>query len=270
VALPAGVAIIMIWGFGAAARNPIVEGYNVAANVAYRVPSGSDALVWLQDAGMPSSSALADPEPTRKQAELMSDPEFWDWSTTDGAETYLRFLIANPRLLLASVSHVIIDGGLRQESLVDRPKLRSVATPGPSFVWPDEASRYTLMLVLGATVTALALASERRLDRRWILPCLLAASSIPHAMLAYNASPLEIARHGVVLALVLVVSSWWALALAADSVLSRCAPLRSRSSAPTDTTTDLWAVPNGWAATSGKLIRALIRRVAAGGGEMPP
>jgi hypothetical protein len=44
----------------------------------------------------------------------------------------------------------------------------------------------------------------------------LLASTIPHALLAYHATPWELGRHGAVLALVLVVSGWWLVALTVD------------------------------------------------------
>ncbi len=48
----------------------------------------------------------------------------------------------------------------------------------------------------------------------------MAASTVPHALLAFHVSPFEIARKGVILAFVLVVACWWMIALAIDSWLS--------------------------------------------------
>jgi hypothetical protein len=44
-------------------------------------------------------------------------------------------------------------------------------------------------------------------------------------LLAYHASPFEIARHGVILSLVLVVAAWWCIGLAADGFLARSSAL---------------------------------------------
>jgi hypothetical protein len=66
--------------------------------------------------------------------------------------------------------------------------------------------------------------STRRVDRRWVLPGLLVASTIPHALLVFHGTPLELGRHGAVMSLVLVMSCWWMIALAIDTRLTAEAP----------------------------------------------
>jgi hypothetical protein len=221
VAVPIGVAVIVGWGFFAAANNSVIEGYNVSANVAYRIAPNQSEWTWFLDAGMPESLAFATTQPLERHQELTGDPTFLNWSTTVGPSTYLRFLLEHPRFTFGAIPHVFVGGGIAGESLVDHTRARVLQTPGPNFVWPQNASRYTFILVWAAALTACLLWWTRRLDRRWVLPGALIASTVPHAVLAYQASPYEIARHGVILSLVLVVAAWWCIALGADALLAR-------------------------------------------------
>jgi hypothetical protein len=134
---------------------------------------------------------------------------------------YLEFLVEHPAFTFGALRHVFVGGGIVGESLVDHTRSRMLATPGVDIVWPQEASRYTLALVGSAGLTACALWRRRRLDRRWLLPAAMIVSSVPHALLAYHASPYDIARHGVILSLVLVVACWWCIALGVDVVIAR-------------------------------------------------
>lgn len=219
--VPIGVLAMLAWGFVAAGNNSTIEGYNVSANVAYRVTPNHGEWAWFLDQGMPDSAAFADAQPFERNSNLTRDPTFWHWSTTVGPHIYLEFLLEHPRYTFAALPHVFTGSGIVGESLVDHTRSRMLETPGPNFVWPQQASRYTFIVTWAACLTACGLWWARRLDRRWLLPGALIASTVPHALLAYHASPYDIARHGVVLSLVLVVASWWCIALGADALLSR-------------------------------------------------
>jgi hypothetical protein len=218
--VPIGVAGVLTWAALAAANDDTIESYNVAANVAHRIAEDDGQWLWLEEQGMPDPSGFEASNPYERQSVLGSDPAFRQWSLDEGPGTYARFLLWHPMFTLGALRHMVVDGGMVDEALVDHPNSRIVTTPGVDMVWPREASWYTAILCMTALVGLLLAFRLRRLDRRWILPCLLAVSSVPHAMLAYHASPFEIARHGVILALTLVVASWWLIALVADAALA--------------------------------------------------
>ena len=122
VAVPIGVAVIMGWGFFAAANNSVIEGYNVSANVAYRIAPNQGQWSWFFNQGMPESDAFATTQPLERHKELTDDPTFWHWSTTVGPHTYLRFLVEHPRFTF---------GAYRMSSLVEASLVsRSWITPG--------------------------------------------------------------------------------------------------------------------------------------------
>ncbi len=219
--VPVGVAVVLAWGFVAGANDDTIEGYNVAANVAHRISADDAQWLWFEEEGMPESDAFDAANPYGRQAGLIDDPVFWTWSATDGPGTYARFLLGHPLFTFSALHHMLVDGGIVDEALVDHTNSRIVTTPGPDIVWPREASWYTGLLAAAALLGSYLVFLSGRLDRRWLLPGLLAASSIPHAMLAYHASPFEIARHGVILSLVLVVAGWWVIALVADAAVGR-------------------------------------------------
>jgi hypothetical protein len=220
LAVPLAMAAVLAWASMAAANDDTIEGYNVVANVAHRIAPDDAQWLWFQAEGMPDSNRSTEDDPYGHQAALINDPDFWEWSVGAGAGTYTHFLLAHPLFTLGALRHMIVDGGIVDEALVDHTNSRIVTTPGPEIVWPREASSYTVLVVAAALIGSYVVFRRRRLDGRWLLPALLAVSSVPHAMLAYHASPFEIARHGVILAFVLVVAGWWTIALVVDSVLT--------------------------------------------------
>lgn len=205
--------LVLVWGCAAAQNNRVIEGYNVTANISYRIADNPDRLGWFEDHGMPAGPAL-ELDPGTRHETFNHDPAMWDWAQNQGPLTYVRFLVTHPAFTIRTV----ID---EKDELFDHDTVAApvdaIPVAMPDFTWPLNAGWYTTGLVaLAAAAVAL---SWQRLDSRKWLPLLLAASTIPHAFLAVHATPIEPDRHGVVLAFVLTVSCWWLIALAADTAL---------------------------------------------------
>lgn len=214
-ALPVGMLIVLLWGGLASRGDDSIESYNVVSNIAYHAPYGSDNWDWFAGEGMPDSAAFRSVEFFQRQRGLLADDEFRTWAGEDGVAVYTKFMATHPLFVAGGLQYLMVnppgDG-----SLVDVPL--DVTPVGVWMIWPGEATVFTALLALGGLTAALWL-SRRGQGRRILLPTLLAASTFPHALLAYHATPIEVARHGVVLAFVLVVSCWWLVAIAADVLL---------------------------------------------------
>lgn len=224
-AVPLGFGLVLVWGAVAAQNDDTVEAYNVTTNVAYYAGSDVEMFRWFIDHGMPNSPAFQVIDfPLRNDA-LQADPNFQWWARTHGSTTYARYLLTHPRFTFGAFDAIFVDQGFDGEALVDHTGWELTDIPwGPWWVWPREASLYTLALVATA---ALAVLWSRRVV---VLPALLALSTLPHALIAVHATPFELARHGAELALVLVVACWWTIAAAVDQAV---AP--SREGLPTAT-----------------------------------
>lgn len=227
VALPAVMVVVLLWCGLAAQNDRYVEGFNVAANIGGRIVYEDRGEVeWFFDRGMPPSDAFGviDSQLMRTRF-LYDDEEFADWADHEGVGTYARYLVSHPMFLASALRYVFTDdpGGQMgiTESLTDHSwgQVDEFGYPfGPAIVWPASGT-WTLVLLVLALIALLDGERRRALDRRWVLPGLLLASTPFHALMAWHATPYEIARHGVVMAFVLVVSCWWMIALAVDSRL---------------------------------------------------
>jgi hypothetical protein len=230
LAIPVGCLVVLGWSFVAASNDKYVEGSTAAAGMAYYSLEDVDNFRWLVEHGMPVSGGFSSAiEETTEigamqtmfRAIYFHDAQFRAWADEEGQALYLRFLLAHPEYLVERLPNAIVDGGFFDEALVDHTAYARSKTPGIPWVWPEEASWYTFVLVSAALVASLWVARAGLIDRRWIVPGAIAASSIPHAWMALIASPFEYGRHGVVMAFALVISAWWALALCADATLAK-------------------------------------------------
>lgn len=226
--LPAGMFVALLWSGLAAQNDRYIEGFNVAANIGGRVAYDDvETWRWFNERGMPYSDGflITDSMVDRIRA-LYSDPGFAAWANGDGVGLYARYLVSHPGFVASGLQHLFVDDhgeqmGVR-ESLSDHSwgQTQIHGYPfGPAFIWPSEADAYTLLLALGATSGALVVQRRSGLDRRWVLPGALLVSTPPHALLAWHATPYEIARHGVVLSFVAVISCWWMIMLTIDHLL---------------------------------------------------
>lgn len=223
VAIAVACAAVLVWNVAAANNNRMVEGSTATAGIAYYSWQDVDTFKWFRDRGMPTNVAWTYGYGGTYEAVwlgLYDDPEFRDWADHHGQALYFRYLLSHRRRLVERMPLMFVDGGMWDESMVDHTAAVTTDVPGVTWPWPNEASWYAFGLVCAVLLSALLLARAGRLDRgRWLLPALLAASSVPHAWMASLASPYEYARHGVVMAFVLVIACWWMIALAVDEVV---------------------------------------------------
>ncbi len=212
------MALVLAWAGLASRNNDTIEKYNVAINTAWHTSQDADMLRWFELRGMPASNAFASGDFDTRQVELLEDERFMQWAATDGPGLYLRYLATHPGFTFEALVAVFENGDAPvPQSLVDNSYSKLGDSPlGPWVVWPSDASMYSGLLSIAALACLWFGARRRRLDAGYVLPVALLASTIPHALLAYHATPWELGRHGAVLALVLVVSGWWLVALTVD------------------------------------------------------
>ena len=216
-----GVAATMLWGVLASQNNRYIESYNVTANSTFHILSNPERTAWMVDHGMPNVDAIWIADPFARQVALRDDPVWQAWAEDDGVTTYARFLLAHPDHLFEAVPAIVSDVGFQPESMVDGTFAPQTSpTAGPlGVLWPDEASGYVLALLCVALIGMLSVVLRRGWDSRMTLPALLALSTVPHAFLVYHGAPLDLARHGFVLASMLIVSLWWLVALSVEAIV---------------------------------------------------
>lgn len=213
--------VILAWCVAAAANNREVEGYNVLVNVAWNVAPDPHRLSWFVDRGMPVPDGLTSPVFEDREAAGANDAAFTTWTQGAGSGVYARFLATHPTFAVSALKYLVVTGGWSDESVLDHPRVAAWREPrGIEWAWPHEATRRSAIIALfglAGGVAALLLGERRRV----VLPGLLWLSTIPHAILVVHATPIEYARHGLVLAVVLLVSSFTLVAVAADALVSR-------------------------------------------------
>lgn len=217
--VPAVVLLAMLWGGWTYSNDKWAEEYNVLANVAYHVGNDPDMFRWFVAEGMPPSDAFFEMDQQDRFHALAVDPEFARWVKDDGEFTYAEYLATHPAFLLEGPIASLFTHNAREGwSMTDHQEMLLPTSAGVPF-WPIEGTAYTDLLILAAILCTLVAAARSRIDGRWVLPGLLAASSIPHAVFVFHGAPWELERHAAELAFVLVVSCWWTIALAADTLL---------------------------------------------------
>ena len=230
------MALVLGWAGLASRNNDTIEKYNVAMNTAWHTSQDAEMLRWFETRGMPASNALAAGSFDTRQTELLEDERFMQWAATEGPGLYLRYLATHPEFTFEALAAVFEDGDAPvPQSLVDNSYSKLGDSPlGAWVLWPSDGSMYSGLLSIAAIACLWFGARRRRLDGSYVLPVALLASTIPHAVLAYHATPWELGRHGAVLALVLVVSGWWLVALTVD----RAVGAKTRDSARTSLAVD--------------------------------
>lgn len=213
--VPAICSTVIVWGGLAQMNDKTVEAFSVAFNVAYRVDDDADAMNWFLDHGMPASPAFTEQEFFFEVIPLYEDPTFRTWAETDGPVVYMRFVASHPSIALQGIERILIDGDTDDEAFVDDTSGRTFRPVGLP-IWPSEASKFTAALMAAALLASLLVARSDRLDKRWLLPSLFIASTLPLAMLTYHAALIEFGRHGLVITFVLVISCLWIVALSVD------------------------------------------------------
>lgn len=217
-----GLLVVALWGFTASQVDRSIEAYNVTSNVAFRISTNDQHLAWFVRQGMPVPEAASVVDPPSRLSAFLSDPEFQAWAEGAGAITYSRFLVSHPDFALQAVGRIFVDDVLVQESMSDRTfaPYSEPATPGFDWLWPNRGALYAAIAILASVAGLATVALRGRLDRRFGIPSVLLASTMPHAILVYHGAPIEIARHAVVLNLVLIVACYWTVALSVDAVIA--------------------------------------------------
>lgn len=225
-----GLVAVLLWGVAASQHDRSIEAYNVTSNVNFRVSYDPDRFRWFIDNGMPVSDAFFIADPFERRAVLAADSEFQEWAEADGAATYAKFLLTHPDFTMQAVGRIFVDDQLVSESISDRTfaLYADPDTPRLGWLWPDNGNAHAAVAVLAALGGLALVASKRRLDKRFVVPILLLVSTIPHAILVFHGAPIELARHGLVLMVVLMVSCVWLVALAADDALDQRPHFASR------------------------------------------
>lgn len=212
---------VMVWGFLAIGNNQWVEGFNVATDIG-ALHNDTD---WFVARGMPHPDLFDQPADLDRAQAAWDDPNMQAWATTRGIAVYDRYLISHPAYTMRAFSALVVTDRFFGTSVLDdtgtdrtsRPVLPVAVT---DLVWPTDARLATMALGLLAVAIMVA---RRRPWRGVAVPLALIATTIPHAVLVYHGSPMELGRHGVVLALVLQLSAFWILLTALDSAGSSVA-----------------------------------------------
>jgi hypothetical protein len=213
-------AVVLLWGCVTYGNDKWVERFNVTVDIAFYAGQDPDMFRWFLDEGMPPSSAFFLRDYEDRYHALFGDAEFQDWVARDGENAYTVYLATHPRFLLdGPLTALFTNQAYGGESLVDHSNYQVADTLGVPAVWPQRATLFTASLLVATGVLSLAVVRRHRVDRRWVLPVALIASTLPHALLAYHAVPSEVARHGAVLAFVLVLGCWWLVILSVDALM---------------------------------------------------
>lgn len=218
--LPAALSVSLLWGAFAYSNDDTVEGMNVTINIAWYAGTDVDTFRWFLAHDMPLFNVWSIRDFNERWPALYNEPAFRHWAETDGQRVYAEYLATHPTFVLGAVRYLVETTPREYDTLLDHPHATfEIARTTGLPVWPDRGVEYTWLLLAASVLGALLAARAGRLDSRWILPGLLVGSAVPHAILAYHATPSEVARHGLVLAFTLIVAGWWMIALAADVLL---------------------------------------------------
>lgn len=208
-----GMVAVLAWGAVAARNNTVIEEYNVTANPALRATSDIDMFRWFVDRGMPPVSDFFEPDLAKRMEALLANSDYVAWLRDEGVNVYVTYLATHPRFLVSAFGNMFVDRYEGHGSMFDRGDQWMGNSPIGVPFWPERATLFMTALVAAAALAALR---HRRFDRRWVLPTLMLASTMPHLLLVFHATPLEYGRHGVIMALVVVLTLLWITALSVD------------------------------------------------------
>jgi hypothetical protein len=187
---------------------------------------GSSAETYFRAHGMPSSPDLrrrlfADRSPMQRFDGDPSVADFRAWLRRDKRHTYLTYLISHP-------SYSVVQP-LRKLTLLDstaalstyRPEgFRRLPGPIEALIFPASGG-LTILLSVVAIGGMLLGALRRATDTRFALAGLLILSTVPHAILIWDAEPKEIARHVLLVGVLNRLALLMALVLFAEVLFAR-------------------------------------------------
>jgi hypothetical protein len=137
---------------------------------------------------------------------IPSDPatdRFLRWVRDRGRATLARYLIAHPRAALRPVIK-FRKRLLRGVTIGYLPPGARPVLPDPiaSVLYPDRVTSVLRWLAI-ASAAALAAALAGGARRTWLVPAGVILLQLPHALLVYHGDTLEVARHAIVMAIML-------------------------------------------------------------------
>lgn len=221
-------ALVVVWAWAAGMNNTWTEGFNVASNIAYH----HDDPEWFYERGMPGSDIFDAPAGADRQDIAWDDPTLRRWARDEGSATYTEFLVTHPGFTMSGLRSLpdMFDG---DDGLSESRQLL------PGFVerilWPMHGIPWMLP---AAVVAALVAVRRSRSGLGWPL-CLL-LSTIPHALLVFHGSPIELGRHGLLLGQVVAVGSLWLAGWATSALVAERA-----SDAPGEVVARRGSIPSG-------------------------
>jgi hypothetical protein len=180
--------------------------------LALRISTEPDQLAYFEDAGMPvTPELLAAFEGFRERGIALEYPPVYDteealrnaspfhrWLRTEGRETYTRFLLTHPGVVVEALEYDhLVETLLNPPILIyashaspwnGRPLVDAIYPPGPR-------------VAIAWLVLALALAAyvgwRFGPRREWLVPGFLLAACLPLAIIVWHAGALQPDRHGL-------------------------------------------------------------------------
>ena len=161
---------------------------------------------------------------------IPSDPatdRFLRWVRERGRVTLARYLVAHPGAALRPVIR-FRKRLLRGVTIGYLPPGARPLLPEPvaSALYPDRVASVLRWLVI-ASAAAVAAAFAGGARRTWLVPVGVILLQLPHALLVYHGDTLEVARHAMVMAIMLRLGILMLALLAVGAVLERLAPGRA-------------------------------------------
>jgi hypothetical protein len=168
-----------------------------------------------------------------------------NWRESDARRVYARYLITHPAYTFgdpffgsqttpfssADSASALLDPDLRiyNDNAADRGLPLPAAVDDAVFVH-GKKSMFALVLVIA--VAAAAVAIRFRASPVWIVPVVMLVSTVPHALVAYHLSGLEVDRHALEAALLLRVGTLILALIALDALLTAIRARRAAVAAP--------------------------------------
>jgi hypothetical protein len=168
-----------------------------------------------------------------------------NWRDSDARRVYARYLLTHPAYTFgdpffgsqttpfssADSASALLDPDLRiyNDNAADRGLPLPAAVDDAVFV---HGKRSVVALVLIIVVAAAAVAIRFRASPVWIVPVVMLVSTVPHALVAYHLSGLEVDRHALEAALLLRVGALILALFALDALLTAIRARRAPVAAP--------------------------------------
>lgn len=215
IALVAGALTISTFAF--ASYNVRRWQIPLAAVIAQRVLTDPEHTAWFRDHGMPVGSDMRtvifrSRVPPAKFDETPELAYFRPWFRSQGRRTYARFLITHPGYSIAEPVRNLpnMTAPIGPTPLgVDFYRPPGYRNALPSFartvLYPNDGW-VIVGWMLVALVAVLALWRLRLARLFWLVPTLCLLSTVPHAILVWDGDWVELARHSVLVAILLRLS----------------------------------------------------------------